>query len=283
MCYHSKSGVAYSVRLMHMQHFRIVNIFLLFITPFFLMANNSSLNTSSKEDLYAVNMGQELFNITVERYWSGKGTVIGNVALLERAKRAYSYIANPAIRYQYMANIALYIGRMEQELNNRAKARLYFAEAMQWAEKSLSYNAENSDVWQVRAESGYAWVYSRILFRNLNMIPDILEWNEKALALNPENISAHIVQGQILLQQHRKNKDKIQKIASYLESIQSQENIDKILLFRSRMLLSQIHKKWRNKQESDLWLKKANEVFSINDNKGSYRSEISTLNIPSFD
>ena len=230
--------------------------------PFPNLPPNHALSTEHllEKELSAMETGLILFDQVLERYWSGEGTQIGNLGLLNRTNRSFEYIGDPAIRYYLMARVELYKGQIVLAMKRRAKARRHFLDAMKLSEQSLNYQ-ESSDALRVRAEAGYAWLYSKRLWRRTRVTEAISQWAQQAVHLDQNNTAAEIIQIQIKLRKAGRGDKALDELRSRLEILAAKEDIDQISLFRTRMLLSKIHRKNHDKEEAGRWCDEAARIF----------------------
>ncbi len=210
-----------------------------------------------------VETGYILLNRAIERYWEADGTQIGNLGLLNRASRSFAYISDPAIRYLLLAEVELYKGRTMLEIKRRSKARRYFQEAMRLAKLSISY-MKSSEALRVQAEAGYAWLYSKRFRLKTKMKRDIREWSRKSLLLDPSNHVAEVIQVQIELRNLKRNDEKLTQIRSRLEGIESTEGLEKVFIFRTRILLAQVNQLLDDEEMQAIWCNKALEIYPNN-------------------
>lgn len=222
-----------------------------------------SADTVDNEERHAYDTGLLLFDRARIRYWSAEGTHIGSLGLLKRAIQSLEYIADPVVRYSLLADIELYRGRMMLEIESRSKARPYFLEAIKLANMS-SRHQETAEANRVRAEAGYAWLYSRRIWRRSSISKAISRWSSQALHLEPENPTAQIIQIKVELRKTRKGSAALNDFRQRLEALESSEELDAILLFRTRLLLSEVYRKLRDKDNSRKWCTQAALIFPKN-------------------
>ncbi len=241
----------------------IGSLLIFFIYPVMLPALSWPVPQSENMESQFVETGYILLNRAIERYWEADGTQIGSLGLLNRTSRSFAYISDPAIRYLFMAEVELYKGRIVLEIKRRSKARPYFQEAMRLAELSISY-MESSEAFRMQAEAGYAWLYSKRFRLKTGMKQDIHEWSRKALLLEPGNLAAKIIQVQIELRNSKRTDEKLIQIRSRLEGIESTEGLEKVSLFRTRILLAQVNQLLDDEDMQAIWCNKALAIYPDN-------------------
>ncbi len=222
-----------------------------------------SADTVENEERHAYDTGLILFDQARRRYWSAEGTHIGSLGLLKRAIQSLEHIADPVVRYYLLAEIELYRGRMMLEIESRSEARPYFLEAMKLANMSASHQ-ETAEANRVRAEAGYAWLYSRRIWRRPSISETISRWSNKAMYLDPENLAAQIIQIKVELRKTRKGSAVLNDFRQRLEALESNKELDAILLFRTRLLLAEVYRKLHDKDNSRKWCSQAALIFPKN-------------------
>ena len=204
--------------------------------------------------------GLFLFKEAITRYWMGTGSAIGNLGLLEQAAIAFDYISDPAIRNYYMARTELYKGYVTRESRSPSEVRTYFREAMRFAELSLKH-LTRSDTYRVLAEAGNAWIRARKIHIKPKRKAEVIEWIQNALFLDPQNISAELLKLELEFKRAGRIKKTLEPLRVRLEELEAQPDIDNIMLFRTRILLSEVCRKLRDKEAQNSWLDKAAAIF----------------------
>ncbi len=220
----------------------------------------SPLDGLSATDSTRSDQGLGYFENARRDLWTGEVSQNNFVRLLDQAESAFSSINNRAAREYLMARVLLYRGRGELTWGKKADARALFEESMDLAKSSIEQD-ESAEALRVLADAGSSWMITKGLGGIIKMAPQVQEWSDRSLELDPSNPLALIINAQGQINAPKSAGGDPEAAARRLNALVARRDMDDISLFWGRVSLAQAYDKLKERAEAQRWCELASEVF----------------------
>lgn len=214
----------------------------------------------SSDDLILVAGGLDEFEKARVGLWSGIATEESIAAYLDAAEALFLNLNDPAVRDYLLARVILYRGRAELTWGNRGDARDYFEQAMDLAADSSTFR-ESSEALRVQADAGSSWMITKGLGGIIKMAPQVQQWSDRSLELNPSNSLALIINAQGQINAPRSAGGDPAEAVRRLELLVGRNDLDDIELFWGRVSLAQALDKLKERDRAADWCEQAADIF----------------------
>lgn len=226
-------------------------------------ANDTPLEGLAERDVTTADTGMAIFQQAVDMVWTGKAPPDRVMALLGRAERVFGSIQDGAARDYFLAQVELYRGRATWASSRKARARPYFAKAMELAQQSIDAR-ESADGYRVLAAAGSSWMLSKGLIEMIRMGPQVTQWLERALEINPRNALAVILSAQGQINAPKSSGGNPEEALRRLSAQIQRRDLSDIERFWALVSLAQAHKKLRQRAEASRRCEEARLIFPGN-------------------
>ena len=234
-----------------------------------LHAENTPFQNLNSQDTENRDTGMSHFSQAVNKIWEGHNR-IGDIAqLLGQAETSFQAVEDAAARNYLLARVELYRGRavlmQSPKITNSMKteARASLEHAMKLAEDSLNLY-KSADTYRVLADAGATWMVTKGLFGIIKMAPNVQEWSDKALSINPGNALAEIISSQGKIHAPKSSGGDPQEAVRRLTALYTRSDLDKVERFRASSVLIQAHKKLKQKENAAYYCEQARSIFPGN-------------------
>ena len=224
------------------------------------VARTSPLDALNSDETTLVESGMEYFEQARVGLWAGTAEDDVIEELLENADRRFSGVSDPAARDYLLGRVALYRGRGELTWGRKGDAREYFEEAMDLADSSASAR-RTSEALRLHADAGSSWMITKGLGGIIKMAPQVQDWSDEALQLDPYNPLALIISAQGQINAPRSAGGDPEAAAARLEVLVERRDLDDISLFWGRVSLAQAYEKLKDRDAAERYCDLAAEIY----------------------
>lgn len=218
------------------------------------------LDNLSLNDTDTAAAGMALFEIARTNLWTDQGTASSSNGYLDRAASIFNSISDPAAKAYLLARVELYRGRISLKTESRSTSRTFFEKSMELADESLSIR-ESSEALRVKADAGSSWMIAKGLGGIIKMAPQVQQWSDRSVELDPQNALATIISCQGQINAPKSAGGNPEEAAGRLELLNTRSDLDDIEQFWARVSLSHAYGKLKRRDEAAIWCASAAEIF----------------------
>ncbi|OQX29593.1 MAG: hypothetical protein B0D92_02850 [Spirochaeta sp. LUC14_002_19_P3] len=246
---------------MNQQHkLSLSTLSLIILTAGSLFALNTPTENLSVSDMDLYERGRVILKLAMEQIWANSSEREANESLLKQAETIFHGISDEAARTYALAQVEIYRGRLEILQKDKKTAQEHAEKAMEHARISIEAR-ESADAYRLRAEAGSLWMGVHGLAGMLKMAPQVQLWLDEALALNPQNAMAIVLNNQRKIFAPKVSGGAPEEAVLQLSAQLPRQDLTKIERFWILTSLSQAHKKLRQKSQAAQYCDEAALIF----------------------
>ncbi len=229
-------------------------------------ADDTPFQDFSDQDRKFKDRGMDLFLQVAVELWAKRIQLERTMSLLDQVETDFNAIEDVAARSYLLSQIELSRGRAvllapsRIRAKDKARARVHFEKSMELVQQSLDLY-ESADGYRVLADAGSAWMATKGLGGIIKMAPNVKEWSNKAIAINPENALSVIISSQGQIHAPKASGGNPQEAVRRLTELISRPDLSDIERFRAYLSLVQAHRKLKNKDKSAHFCEEAQKIF----------------------
>lgn len=228
-----------------------------------LFALNTPTENLSANDMSLYERGEVILKLAMEQIWANSAESETSQTLLKQAEAILQTISDQAARTYALAQVEIYLGRLQISQKDKKTAQVHCEKAMEYARISIE-TRESADGYRLRAEAGSLWMGIKGLAGMLKIAPQVQQWLDKTLALNPKNAMAVILNSQRKIFAPKVGGGAPEEAVLQLSPQIQRQDLTKIERFWALASLSQAHKKLRQKPQAAQYCDEAARIFPKN-------------------
>lgn len=214
-------------------------------------------------DQSAVDEGMVSFETALEILWAGKGGEGSAVDFLDQAESAFLRIDDSAERAYRLSRVSLYRGRLALAVATKREALAYLETSMNLAEEALSYR-EFSEAYRVWSDAGSSFMVTKGLGAIIKLAPQVAEWSEKAVELDPTNATAIIISAQGKINAPKSAGGDPEGAREMLDQLMRRNDLSRIDEFFGAVSLAQVNLKLKDRDTATRWCRLASSIYPDN-------------------